>query len=240
MKSRSLLLLYLLTLLPLGVLSATKITDRDEIVTEEIPKPAHIWVYDFIATAADLPAGSDLAGKVSDHSKPQTPEQIAAGRKLGAGIASELVAQIRAMGMPAERPLEGTKPQLNDIVIHGYLVSVVAGSEKKRITIGFGSGESELKVAVEGFEVTDHGLRKLGGGTTDSTGGKAPGADLGVVGLIAMHNPIGLIVSTGMKVHDEKTGKSTLEGRAKDTASEIASVLKERFQEQGWIEKTAK
>lgn len=240
MKNYAQVLVYLFVLLPLGVFAATKITERNEIVTEEIPKPAHIWVYDFIATAADLPVNSDLAGKVSDHSTPQTPEQIATGRKLGAEIASELVEQIRAMGMPAKRPMEGTKPQLNDIVIRGYLVSVVAGSEKKRIAIGFGSGESELKVAVEGFEVTDHGLRKLGGGSTDSTAGKAPGASLGAVGLVALHNPIGLLVSTGMKVHDEMTGKSTLEGRAKDTATEIASVLKERFQEQGWIEKTAK
>jgi hypothetical protein len=233
-------MLCLFALLPLSVHAGTRITERHEIVTEEIPKPAHIWVYDFAATAADVPAGSDLAGQVSEHSKPQTPEQIATGRKLGAEIAAELVKDIRAMGMPAERPMEGTKPQINDLVIRGYLVSVVAGSEKKRIAIGFGSGESELKVAVEGFQVTADGLRKLGGGSTDSTGGKAPGASLGVVGLIALHSPIGLIASTGMKVHDEKTGESTLEGRARDTAKEIASVLRERFQEQGWIEELAK
>lgn len=179
MKNCGRILLYLFALLPLGVYASTKITDRNEIVTEEIPKPAHIWVYDFAATAADIPAGSALAGQISDQSTQQTPEQIAAGRKLGAEIASELVEQIRAMGMPAERPMEGTKPQINDIVIHGYLVSIVAGSEKKRIGIGFGSGASELKVAAEGFEVTEHGLRKLGSGSSDSTGGKAPGADLG-------------------------------------------------------------
>jgi len=46
---------------------------------------------------------------------------------------------------------------------------------------------------------------------------------LGVVGLVATGNPAGLIVSTGMK------------GRAKQTAKEIADVLKKRFEEQGWI-----
>jgi len=240
MKSYARIIVCLFVLLPLGAYAATKITDRDELVTEKIPRPAHIWVYDFAATAADIPADSALAGQVSEHSEPQTAQQIATGRKLGAEIASELVEQIRAMGMPAETATAETKPQINDIVIHGYLVSVVEGSEKKRVAIGFGSGASELKVAAEGFEVTANGLRKLGGGSTDSKGSKAPGASLGVVGLIAMHNPIGLIVSTGIKAHDEKTGESTVEGRAKDTASEIATVLKERFQEQGWIEKTAK
>jgi len=58
----------------------------------------------------------------------------------------------------------------------------------------------------------------------------------GVLALVATHNPIGLIVSTGIKAHEHKTGADTLEGRARDTAKEIAKVLKQRFQEQGWIE----
>jgi hypothetical protein len=43
-----------------------------------------------------------------------------------------------------------------------------------------------------------------------------------------------------MKEHDEKTGSSTLKGRAQDTAKEIASVLRQRFEEQGWIAKKSK
>jgi hypothetical protein len=58
---------------------------------------------------------------------------------------------------------------------------------------------------------------------------------LGVAALIATHNPAGLIVSTGMSIYGEKTGKDTVEGRAKQSAKEIADVLKKRFQEQGWI-----
>jgi hypothetical protein len=91
-------------------------------------------------------------------------------------------------------------------------------------------------VAVEGFQMTAQGLRKLGSGTTDSEGGKTPGADLGVLGLIATHNPAGLIVSTGMKVYDQESGRSTVKGRVKQTAKEIADVLKKRFKEEGWID----
>ncbi|MBP1719194.1 MAG: hypothetical protein H6Q43_2632, partial [Deltaproteobacteria bacterium] len=47
--------------------------------------------------------------------------------------------------------------------------------------------------------------------------------------------PAGLIVGTGVKVYKEKSGSSTVEGRAKETAQEISDVLKKRFQEQGWI-----
>lgn len=234
MKTRSHILLYLFALLPLGVYAGTRITNSDQIVVQEIPKPAHIWVYNFAATEADVPAESALAGQHSEHDTPQTPEQIDAGHKLGAEIAADLVKQISALGMPAARPIAGTKPQLNDLVICGSLVSVVEGSKKKRIAIGFGSGETELKAAVEEFQMTDNGLRKLGGGSTDSTGPKTPGEAVGAAGLIATHNPLGLIVSTGVKVHEHKTGSDTLEGRARDTARKIADVLKKRFQEQGW------
>ena len=140
------------------------------------------------------------------------------------------------MGLSAEHAVKATKPQINDLVIRGYLVSYNAGSEAKRLLIGFGSGASDLKVAVEGFQMTAQGLRKIGSGTTDAEGGKAPGADLGAAALIATHNPLGLIVSSGIKLYGEESGKSTLKGRAAQTAKEIADVLEKRFQEQGWID----
>ena len=236
MKSHIRIAWYLFLLLPLGVYAGTKVTDRHEVVISEIPKPAHIWVYDFAATPADVPAESALAGKHAEPGTPQSPEQIAAGRQVGAELAADLVKAIRVMGMPAERPTADTKPQVNDLVIRGTLVSVVAGSKKKRFVVGFGSGESELKVAVEGFQMTARGLRKLGYGSTESTGPKTPGGAAGLVALVATHNPIGLIASTGIKAYEHKTGGDALVGRARDTAKKIAEVLKKRFQEQGWIE----
>ena len=88
---------------------------------------------------------------------------------------------------------------------------------------------------MEGFLVTAHGMRKLGSGTGQSGGSKTPGAAVPAVVAIASGNPVGLIVSSGMKIYGEASGKSKLEGRAKATAQEIAARLKIRFQEQGWI-----
>lgn len=236
MKSRSYVVLWLFTLLVVAGCATTKITSRDELVTGKLPRPAHIWVYDFVATPADLPADSVLAGQYAEYSTPQTAEQIAIGRKVGAEIATKLVEEIRAMGMPAERGGLGTTPQLNDLVIRGYLLSINEGSADKRVLIGFGSGASDLKVAAEGFQMTAHGLRKLGGGTEDAGGSKTPGMALGAVTLLATHNPVGLIVSGGMKIYGEESGKSTIEGRADQAAKEIADVLKQRFEQQGWIQ----
>jgi hypothetical protein len=235
MKSRSKIVLCLLGLVVVAGCASTQVSNRQEIVFGPIPRPAHIWVYDFAATPADVPAYSALAGQPSASSTLQTPEQIATGRKLGAQVAAELVTQINAMGMPAEQAMAGITPQINDLVIRGYFLSIDVGSAEKRVAIGFGSGESELRVAVEGFQMTAQGLSKLGSGTTDSSGSKGPGGVLGLATLLATHNPAGLIIGTGVKVYGEESGRSTVEGRAKATAKEIADVLKTRFQEQGWI-----
>jgi len=236
MKDRSSLVVCLLALITVAGCASTKVSNRQQLVTGPLPRPANVWVYDFAATPSDVPADSALAGQYSADATSQTPEQIATGQQLGAEIALQLVEQIRGMGMPADRARIGTRPQINDIVIRGYLLSVDEGSAAKRVVIGFGSGGSELRTAVEGYQVTARGLRKLGSGTLDSGGSKTPGGAVGAATFIATANPAGLIVSTGMKVYGEASGSSKLEGRAKDTAKEIAEVLKQRFQEEGWIQ----
>jgi len=215
--------------------ASTKVTSRNPIMTEQLTRPAHIWVYDFAATAGDLPADSALAGQYLVDTTAQTAEHIATGRELGDQIAAQLVEQIRSMGLPAEHAVTGTTPLINDIVIRGYLISFDEGSAAKRLVIGFGAGSSELKAAVEGFQVTAQGLRRLGSGTTASGGSKSPGTAVSVASTIATHNPAGLIVSSGVKMYGEKSGRSKVEGRAKETAEEIADVLKKRFQQEGWI-----
>jgi hypothetical protein len=215
--------------------ASTQVSDQQQLVTGQLPRPGTIWVYDFAATAADVPAESALAGQYAEHATPQTAEQIAEGRKVGAQIAAELVGQIRAMGMPAQVASAGTVLQINDLVIRGYILSINEGSTAERVAIGFGAGASELKTAVEGFQMTAQGLRKIGSGDVNAGGSKTPGAALGLVTLAATANPAGLIISSGVKVYGEESGSSKVEGRAKATAKEIADVLKQRFQDQGWI-----
>ena len=216
--------------------ASTKVTSRERLVTEMLPRPDHIWIYDFGATAADIPADSTLASQSTPPATPPSEEQTALARQWGVSIAAQLVKQIGEMGLPAVQATATTKPQVNDIVIRGYLVSVEKGSAAKRMTIGFGSGGSELNTLLEGYQMTANGLRKLGSGTIESKGAKGPGASLGAAGWLITGSPIGLIVGGGMKVYGEASGSAKVEGRAKATAKEIADVLKTRFQQQGWIE----
>ena len=140
------------------------------------------------------------------------------------------------MGLPAQRASSGTKPEINDLVIRGYLLSADEGDATKRVAIGFGSGASHLSVAAEGFRMTAQGLQKVGSGKVESGGGKAPGSAVGVAAVVATGNPVGLIVGTGAKAYGEYSGSAKIEGRAKAIAKEIADQIKPRFQKQGWIQ----
>lgn len=235
-KSSSPIVACLVALLVVTGCASTEITERQEYKGGKLPRPGHIWVYDFAATPAEIPADSALAGKPLEHPTPQTPEQIATGRQVGEQIAAQLVEEIRDMGLPAQRASSGTKPEINDLVVRGYLLSTDEGDATKRVAVGFGSGASHLNVAIEGFQMTAQGLRKLGGGKAEAGGGKAPGGAVGVAGLIVTGNPVGLIVGGGAKAYGEYTGSSKIEGRAKDTAKLIAEKMKAKFQEQGWIQ----
>ncbi len=215
--------------------ASTKVSDRQRVNFGVLPKPNQILIYDFGATPADIPADSSLAGQTSAPTTPPTSEQVALGRQLGDQIAAELVADIKQMGLPAVQVSGAATPNVNDIVIRGYLISVDKGSAAKRMTIGFGSGGSELTTYVEGYQMTASGLKKLGSGTVGAKGAKGPGAALGAAGWLVTGNPIGLVVGGGMKIYGEASGKATVEGRAKQTAKEIADVLHERFLEQGWV-----
>ena len=110
--------------------ASTQVSDQQQSVTGLLPKPGNILVYDFAATAADVPSDSVLANQPDVDTTPQTPEEVAEVRELGAQIAANLVAQIQAMGMPAQEVPAGMQgqPQINDLVIRGYLISVNQGS----------------------------------------------------------------------------------------------------------------
>jgi len=239
MKSSCRMVLCLLAIVVAAGCASTNVTQQTPMVQPGLAKPNQIWVYNFVASSADVPADSSIASEVSAPSAPPTAEQIEEGRRLGANIATQLVADINAMGLSAVQAGPGSAPQVGDGVIRGYIVSVQGGntgSAVKRFVVGFGAGTSEMDTVVEGYVMTPQGLRKLGSGTLSSSGNKTPGMVVPAAVAIASGSPIGLIVVGGLKVYGEASGRNTPEGRAKATADAIAEQLKIRFQDRGWIQ----
>ena len=212
MKSFSRVALCLFALVALAACASTKVTGSQSYQGERLARPDRIIVHDFAATAADIPAWSAAAGRHAAPSTPRTAKEIETGRKLGAQVAKELVAEIQGMGLPAVLATGQPEPDVGDIVIIGYFESIDEGSAAKRVAIGFGSGGAELNTHVEGYLMTDQGMRKLGSRDVDAGGGKTPGVMVPLAVTIATANPIGLIVGGAVKVGGEVSGKNTIKG----------------------------
>jgi len=232
MNARHRLLVTVLLLATVTGCATTQISNREILVDEKVPRPKHIFVYDFVSRPEDAQADSALAGQ-----KPATPpskEQIALGLEIGTEVAKELVAQIEAMGLPAEHGTPESAIGVGDLMIRGTLLSVEEGSSTKRVAIGMGFGDAVLHAAIEAYAMTPQGARKLGSGSVGTTESKN-GVAVPLVMAAATKNPLGLIVTTGMRAYDEKTGSSTIQGKAKDVATAIATEIRPRFEKQGWI-----
>jgi Domain of unknown function (DUF4410) len=236
MRSFSRIVLCVLSLVVVAGCASTNVTQQTPMSSPGLARPNQIWVYNFVANPADMPADSSIRNQVGTPSTPPTAAEIQEGRQLGALIATNLVADINAMGLSAVQAGPGSSPQVGDGVIRGYLVSVQSGSAVQRFVIGFGAGTSEMDTVVEGYAVTPQGWRKLGSGTLTSSGNKTPGMVVPAAVAIATANPIGLIVVGGAKIYGETSGRSGLEGRAKATADAISEQLRIRFQDRGWIQ----
>jgi hypothetical protein len=214
--------------------ASTEVTSRQPYTGEGLARPDRILVHDFTATPAEAPADSAVTAQAAGPA-PQTAEDVEVGRELGAEVAKELVADLRGIGLPAAEAEDKPAPRPGDIVIKGQFVSIVEGGAGRRVLLGFGSGAAELRTAVEGYQMTPQGLRRLGSGETDSVGGKTPGMVAPLAVFAATANPLGLIVVGTMKARGERTGSSTIEGAAKRTADEIAARPRVAAEKQGWI-----
>jgi len=215
--------------------ATTKISDQQPFSFVQFNRPGQIWVYDFVAPGSDFPQEIILTTADKSDITPKTASQIEEEQKLGAAIRSQLVKQIQSIGMPAMQALPSTIPLVNDLVIRGYLINVSEGSVSKRLALGFGSGASELEIAVETFQVVPTGVNKLESKYVNARSGKTPGLVMSVAGLLASGNPAGLIISSGIRVYAMKTGTDTVNGRARSSSKAIVTILKKQYQEQGWI-----
>jgi len=244
----------------IGCAKATVTARQTYAENEQLPNPDRIIVYDFAATPEEVPADDPLIDLSDKPSRPQTADEVILGRKLGAEIAGELVKEILAIGMPAERSSTGPTPGIGDLLIKGVFVSIDEGSRLKRILIGFGSGAGELKTLVEIYQVTTEGLRPLVSEEITAKGGKMPGMFIAVPAAV-LAAPVGLSVAavaapgpaaaaaasgpaaavgqstatSGSTNVASELGPESIGAAAKKTAKEITNALTRIFARHGWI-----
>ena len=178
----------LLAVIVVAGCASTNITERQRYEGAQLARPDRIIVHDFTANPAEVPPESAFAAQMAGAPRP-TAQQIDLGRELGAQVATDLVAELREMGLPAVRAASQPPPRPDDIVLRGYFVSVDEGRVRRRVLVGFGSGAAELTTTVEAYQMTPEGLRPLGRGEISSGGGKLPGMVLPAAVVAATHSP---------------------------------------------------
>jgi len=239
MKSPRRVTIPMIALLALALAgcSSTQVVNRESnIGNERIPRPNRILIYDFAATSDGIPDDSALAGEVSDPEMPPTDKELEVARQLGVEVSTDLAEEITKMGLPGLRATNQPPPEPGDIVIRGYFLSVNQGNRAERMLVGFGEGAADLRTFVEGYLMTDQGMRRLGSGEINSGAkGGTPGLLVPLAVTIATANPIGIAVGGAVKVAGEASGSSTIKGSGKRTAELIAKELRVKFVEQGWI-----
>jgi hypothetical protein len=214
----------------------TNVSDSESTSTSDIIlKPARVIVYDFASTPAGIPPDSAIAGLYQQRTTPQTPEEIALGRRLGARVSAHLVEELNKNGITAHAAATGPVPHPGDAVIRGEFVSIDKGNRMKRMLIGFGAGAAELQTLVEGYVVTIRGLVPLGSAQIETAGGKMPGMLVPIgVGAAAGSVATSAAISGTANVLQE-AGPEGLDGAAKRTAKEIAKVIVKAYEKRGWL-----
>ncbi len=210
---------------------------RDEYRGERLARPHRILVYDFGSTPDQVPPESAIASQITLPTEPPSEDELEVARELGESVSTELTKDIVDMGLPAFRAATQPPAKPGDLVIKGYFLTVDEGSTFKRVVIGFGAGSAELKTFVEGYQMTEYGLRRLGSGEIESGSfGGTPGMVIPIATTIITANPIGLVVGGAVKVGQEIAGTTKIQASGKRTADLIAEELRPKFEEQGWIE----
>lgn len=215
--------------------ASTDVTQRQEYDGAPLPHPGRILIYDFTADPTQVPLHSAFAASGAVAQMAPTAQELQVTQELGAEVARQVTAQLQEAGLPAVQAAGQPAPQVNDIVIRGYFVSVDEGSAMKRLVVGFGSGKAKLTTAVEGFQQTPQGLRALGNGTVDSGGNRTGGVIVPAAMMAVTGSPIGLAVSGTLKLADEASGNATIEGNARRTAEVVADQLIAAAERQGWL-----
>jgi hypothetical protein len=222
-------------LLVLGCASSRVAQQQSTAAAEELTPPAHVIVYDFDGTPADLPSDSVIARYYEQRTAPQTPAQIELGRRLGRLVAENLVKELRAAGIPAQHVDTAPVPLIGDGIIRGVFIAVDKGSPVTRMLIGFGAGAAELKTLVELYQVTATGLRPLASGQIEAKGSKLPGmlVPIGIgagVGSVAASAAV-----SGASNLAGEAGPETIEAAARRTAKEIAGRIIDGYKKRGWL-----
>ncbi|HXK25426.1 MAG TPA: DUF4410 domain-containing protein [Myxococcota bacterium] len=218
--------------------ASTNVATTQQYGGTNLPRPERILVYPFATSPDEVKLdwsptmqGWRLEGETA------TQEEKKVGHDVAQALASKLVSKIQALGLPAEiasgAPVADTGAPV--VTIDGQFLSINEGNRAERVVIGLGAGRSDVKTAVQVYEMFGGGQRLLDQFEIDAKSGRKPGAaeTLGAGGL-AGHLAVSAAVTAAGTVGSEAFGDN-VDADAERTAAKLANALSTFFVRQGWI-----
>jgi hypothetical protein len=220
-------LAWLTALMLAGCTSVDSAADR-QIAEQRMPRPAVIVVHDFAVAPEEVQPGgySSVARLVQDTGR--TEREKAVGHAFAEEFTTALIAEIRKLGLPAERADAPSLPSGNVVTIEGQFISL-AGDPTQPGIVGFSGDWPDVVADVQLFGTNSRG-EELSEDleVSVSQGGESYPAAL----LPDPTITVGQVVTTpGISPQ----ARAKLRTSAREAAGAVAGHLKPYFAEQGWI-----
>ena len=198
-----------------------------------LPRPGRVIVFDFDTGAADVRVGRSPRRTAARAVGLYVDETDALAEAVADTLASSLVDDLKALGLPAERAAKAAPPARNDLVVQGQFIQIDQGSQVQRFVIGFGAGATELRTQVQVFQVGADGWEPVKQFDTVATGSRFPGAAFFVAGGAAAGTVVtSAMITSGVGVIREI--RASIEADARRTSEQIKGKVSELSTAQRW------
>jgi len=202
-----------------------------------VPRPNNVLVYNFAVSPDEVQLDQGISVKIEDMIKktPRTKEEKAVGHAVAEALATHLVKELNAIGVPATRAYARPSTMGNAIEIEGQFLSVDEGNRTERVVIGLGAGRTDVKTLTQVYDAR-YGTRMLVQEfDTNAKSGYKPGmAEMMAVGVLTHHLLVSTLASGALAAGSEAFFAG-VDADARRTAQEIVKQLGQFFVAQGWI-----
>lgn len=225
-----------LAALALAGCTSTEIT-TDDVDRNAEPRPDQLIVFNFATSPDEVTLDRGLIADVRDllHREPRTAKEKQIGHAVADALATELVKELRAKGLPAVRAGDVVEPGIRPLQVRGQVLSIDEGNQTRRMIIGLGMGRSTVEARVQLFESVRGRADLLEQMTATTKSGRKPGmAEMIGVGALTGRIVTATILS-GTASGVSEALLDNVDALAKSMAKKIAAKIVAFYQQRGWL-----
>ncbi len=202
-------------------------------------RPSTIYVYPFAVSAQEVTLNQGFFQRtyrdLSDSNQDQSQAQL--GDQTANAMADEMVQQLQALGFVASKVARGAQVSSeNALIVDGSFTDINEGNRLRRMTIGLGSGKSNLDAQVQVYQTANGANQQIMNFATHADSGSMPGAALTApAGAAAGGAAAAASLGANLAAGAGKTYTSAMSVMAQRSAKQAVAYMSQYFASQGWI-----